>query len=124
MRPHRSPGSPVTPPGSPRHRLSFVASPKKRQRVSSDVTGSSKKQKLATSTAAPISSACESLAAPLCACAGAPGGCGGASPAASGSKYASDACGMARARQRVAEMASAGVDVDSFVRQHVAPFSA
>lgn len=60
---------------------------------------------------------------PLCACAGAPGGCGGTAPATSGSKYASDACGMARARQRVKEMSAAGMDVDSFVRVHVEPLS-
>jgi len=124
MRQLRSPGSPVTPPGSPRGQPSAVALPKKRKRVSIDVAGSSRRPRPATLTDSLASSASESRAAPLCACAGAPGGCGGASPAAPGSKYASDACGMARARQRVAEMASAGVDVDSFVRQHVEPFSA
>lgn len=73
--------------------------------------------------AAASSAGADAVADPLCACSGAPGGCGGAAPAAAGSKYASDACGMARARQRVVEMAAAGVDVDSFVRVHVEPLS-
>ncbi|GAB0495844.1 hypothetical protein MMPV_007151 [Pyropia vietnamensis] len=73
--------------------------------------------------AAASASATDAAEGPLCACGGAPGGCGGTAPAASGSKYASDACGMARARQRVMDMSAAGMDVDSFVRIHVEPLS-
>lgn len=61
---------------------------------------------------------------PRCACGGVAGGCGGAAVAAAGSKYASDACGMALARKRVADMVAAGVDVDAYMRAHVEPLVA
>lgn len=61
---------------------------------------------------------------PRCACGGVAGGCGGAASAAAGSKYASDACGMALARKRVADMVAAGVDVDAYMRAHVEPLVA
>lgn len=61
---------------------------------------------------------------PRCACGGVAGGCGGAAVAAVGSKYASDACGMALARKRVADMVAAGVDVDAYMRAHVEPLVA
>ncbi|KAK1860201.1 hypothetical protein I4F81_002790 [Pyropia yezoensis] len=61
---------------------------------------------------------------PRCACGGVAGGCGGAAVAAVGSKYASDACGMALARKRVADMVAAGVDVDAYMREHVEPLVA
>ena len=61
---------------------------------------------------------------PRCACGGVAGGCGGSATAATGSKYASDACGMALARKRVADMKAAGVDVDAYMRLHVEPLVA
>lgn len=61
---------------------------------------------------------------PRCACGGVVGGCGGSASAAPGSKYASDACGMALAHKRVADMVAAGVDVDAYMRMHVEPLVA
>lgn len=92
-----------------------------KRRATAGVASSSKASPSGAAAASP--SDADVAVGPRCACAGAPGGCGGSAPAAAGSKYASDACGMARARQRVTEMAAAGVDVDSFVRVHVEPLS-
>lgn len=94
-----------------------------KRRATAAATSSSSAASPSGAAAAASASGADAAERPLCACAGAPGGCGGAASAAPGSKYASDACGMARARQRVVEMAAAGVDVDSFVRVHVEPLS-
>jgi len=127
-------GSPVSPPTSPPPLLASAPSFMKRKRVSGDGGGRVPKRRSPPSVVPlppPAAASVRVGGAPgvpagsaPCACAGAPGGCGGGAPAAAGSKYASDACGMARARQRVAEMAAAGVDVDSFVRARVEPLSA
>eukprot|EP00168_Porphyra_purpurea_P012949 TRINITY_DN347_c0_g2_i9.p1 TRINITY_DN347_c0_g2~~TRINITY_DN347_c0_g2_i9.p1 ORF type:complete len:243 (+),score=50.19 TRINITY_DN347_c0_g2_i9:1087-1815(+) len=126
-------GSPVSPPTSPPPRLEAAPVLKKRQRVDDNGgEGASKRRNPPSVVPSPPPAAASvragsALGVPAggtpCACAGAPGGCGGGALAAAGSKYASDACGMARARQRVAEMAAAGVDVDSFVRARVEPLS-